>query len=277
MEDIPRLIRSRELVALGWSRARIRAAEEGGQLVRLRRGAFGPASLDQDCRDAARMRGRLTGVSALRRAGVFVLAADRLHVHVPPSAARLTRIVRPHRLSRRALIRNPHPDALVVEVIDALHDAVLSQPPRAAVATIDSALHLGLLPADDLDELFATLPRRYRRLRRLIDARAESGPETFVRLILRALGWHFDCQVQIDGVGRVDFLVDGWLIIECDSQAYHSDWDAQRRDRRRDLAAAAQGFVTLRVIAEDVLWHSERVRAALVGVVARPTSRKQGR
>jgi very-short-patch-repair endonuclease len=40
-------------------------------------------------------------------------------------------------------------------------------------------------------------------------------------------------------VGRVDFLVEGWLIIECDSKAHHEGWDKQRRDRRRDLAAAA--------------------------------------
>lgn len=119
---------------------------------------------------------------------------------------------------------------------------------------------------DELDELFAALPNRYRALRPLLDPRAESGTETLVRLILRALGLRFEVQVDIRGVGRVDFVVQGWLIIECDSRAHHSDWEAQRRDRRRDLAAAEAGYVTLRLLAEDILWNPARVRAAITGV-----------
>ncbi|MFT4030665.1 MAG: DUF559 domain-containing protein [Protaetiibacter sp.] len=227
--------------------------------------------------DAGRLLGRLTGVSALRHLEVFVLESDRLHVSVPPSASRLPVLARTHRIHRRLLLRTPHPDALIVEPLDAVYDAVMSQSPRAAVATIDSALHLGVLHPDDLDELFAALPRRYRRLRRLLDRRAESGPETLVRLMLRSLGCNFDCQVMIVGVGRVDFLVDGWLIVECDSRAHHSSWEAQRTDRRRDLEAATRGYPTLRLIAEDILWRPGEVRAALEGVLAgRSAFRKQG-
>ncbi len=171
------------------------------------------------------------------------------------------------RIHRRRLLRTPHPDSLVVEPLDAVLDAVRCQEPRAAIATIDSSLQLGLIDADDLDELFAALPRRHRRLRRLLDPRAESGAETLLRLILRSLGCRFDCQVVIHGVGRVDFLVDGWLIVECDSEAHHGSWDAQRRDRRRDLGAAGRGLVTLRVIAEDVFWRPDEIREALGGLL----------
>lgn len=273
----PYFIRTRELYARGWSKRDIRNAVASGRLIRLRDGAFGSPALDQDCRDAGAMRARLTGVSALRRRGVFVLDAECVHVHVPASAARLKVAPRPHRLHRRKLLRDPDPDSLVVEPIDAVYDAVIGQPPRIAIATIDSALHLGVLDPDDLDELFAALPRRFRRLRSLLDSRAGSGPETLVRLVLRALGCSFDCQVEIDRVGFVDFLVDGWLIIECDSEGYHSSWSAQRRDRRRDRAAAEQGLATFRVIAEDVLWHPEEVRRALEGLIeSRRPSHKQG-
>lgn len=154
-----------------------------------------------------------------------------------------------------------------VDVFDALLQAVLCQDPRAAVATVDSALHRGVLRADDLDELFAALPRRYRRLRGLLDARAESGPETLVRLMVRGLGCHFELQVEIDGVGRVDLVVDGWLIIECDSKEFHSDWASQKEDRRRDLAAAERGFCTVRFIAEDIMWRPELVLGALRGLL----------
>lgn len=74
--------------------------------------------------------------------------------------------------------------------------------------------------------------------------------------------------MTVRGVGRVDFVVDGWLIVECDSFAHHSDWEAQRRDRRRDQAAAALGYATYRPIAEDIMWHPELVRAALVGLTS---------
>ncbi|MFE7845847.1 DUF559 domain-containing protein [Microbacterium sp. NPDC057407] len=155
--------------------------------------------------------------------------------------------------------------------------SVLCQSPRAAIATIDSALRLGLLRVDDLDDLFDALPRRHSVLRRLVDPRAESCPESLMRLILRAIGAHFEVQVSIDGVGRVDFLVDDWLIVECDSFAHHSSWDEQRRDRRRDQTAAALGFATYRPIAEDIMWQPDLVRAALVGLISGRAPRRRRR
>jgi len=87
--------------------------------------------------------------------------------------------------------------------------------------------------------------------------------------MLRAIGCPFDVQVQLAGVGRVDFVVDGWLIIECDSGQFHSDWEAQKRDRRRDLAAARLGYSTVRLLAEDVMWRGDAVLSALREIIAR--------
>lgn len=87
-----------------------------------------------------------------------------------------------------------------------------------------------------------------------------------MRLILRSLGCSFEVQAPIEGVGRVDFLVEGWLIVECDSREHHSSWDEQRRDRRRDQAAASLGYATYRPIAEDSMWRPELVRAAVFGL-----------
>ena len=77
-----------------------------------------------------------------------------------------------------------------------------------------------------------------------------------------------DLQVEIDGVGRVDLVVDGWLVVECDSRAHHRTPEAQLRDRARDRAAAARGYVTLRLLAEDILFHPEAVLAALRGALS---------
>lgn len=269
MIDLPqlRLIRTSSLLADGWTERRVRAAVANGDLVRVRPGAYCAPATPSECRAAGRLQGRVGCVSALRLLGVFVLEREGLHVHVPRTASRLPQSPTGMRIHRRRLLRTPHPDSLVVEPLDAILDAVRCQEPRAAIATIDSSLHLGLIDADDLDELFAALPRRHRRLRRLLDPRAESGAVTLLRLILRSLGCRFDCQVVIRGVGRVDFLVDSWLIVECDSEAHHGSGDAQRRDRRRDLEAARRGLVTLRVIAEDVFWRPDAIREALGGLL----------
>lgn len=261
-------MRTAALRAEGWAERRIRAAVATGELVRLRPGAYGAPGLPDDCLSAARVQGRVTCVSALALLGVFVLRADGVHVHVPRTASRLpVPDASIRRLHRRRLIRTPHPDALLVEVVDALADAVRCQAPRAAVATIDSALHLGLVRDDELDELFEALPARFRPLRVLVDGRAESGGESLLRLVVRSIGCRVELQVVIDGVGRVDMLLDGWLILECDSRAFHSEWSIQRNDRRRDLEAARRGYVTLRVIAEDVFLHPDAVRDAVAVLV----------
>lgn len=265
----PRMMRTRHLRRRGYTQRQIAAAVADGRLTRLRRGVFGTTDLPDECVDAGRYFGRLTCVSELCRRKVFVLhKPDCLHLHIAPSSSRLPGQLKHHRVHRDELRRTPPPDSLSVEFFDALVHAVCCQEPRAAVASLDSALHHGLLREDELDELFASLPRRFRRLRLLVDGRAESGPETLLRLILRSIGCAFDVQVIIRGVGRVDFLVDGWLIIECDSEGFHSSWAEQRRDRRRDLAAAAQGYATFRPIAEDIMWHADEVREAIVGLLA---------
>ncbi|MFT4052457.1 MAG: type IV toxin-antitoxin system AbiEi family antitoxin domain-containing protein [Microbacterium sp.] len=261
----PRWVRTAQLREAGWTKRQIARAVSAGTLVRVRQGAYCVSDTPDDCVSAARVRGRLACVSELRRRGVFVRDRSPLHIHVDETASRLpkTGAIRVH---RGHVHRTPHPQSMSVEVLDALIDAVRCQDPRAAIATVDSALHLRVIDADDLDDLFAALPRRYRRLCQLVDGSAESGPETFMRLILRALGYRFEAQVNIPTVGRVDFLVAGVLIVECDSRQFHSSWEAQREDRRRDMAAAALGFLTVRFVAEDILWHPEQVQLALRGL-----------
>ncbi len=260
--------RRRDLVAHGWTDRALRAAVSEGRLLRPRSGAYLAGDTAGDLVEACALGGRLTCVSELARQGVFVLDASSLHVHLHDVRVVSHIAVRSTRRHWGRLRRTPHPCSTAVEFFDAMACAVRCQPLRAAVASLDSALRLGLIDNDDLDELFRVLPGRHRVLRRLIDPRAESGPETLLRLVLRSLGVSFDVQVDIGGVGRVDFVVDGWLIVECDSQEFHSTWDQQRRDRRRDQSAAALGYATYRPIAEDIMWHADEVRAALAGLLS---------
>ncbi|QEW03732.1 hypothetical protein [Microbacterium lushaniae] len=265
-----------DLLAEGWTGRAITAAVRRDELVRSRNGVYLLPTDDADLRTAARVGGRLTCVSELRRRGVFVLSVSKVHVHLPANTGRMRAVGTEVFRHWDAPVRQPHPRACAAEPFDAVLHAVRCQEPRAAVATLDSALRLGVIRDDELGELFASLPRRYRVLRRMLDPRAGSGPESLMRLLLRRLGCSFDVQVEIRGVGRVDFVVDGWLIIECDSEEHHSSWEARRADLRRDQAAAALGYCTYRPIAEDIMWHADRVLAALRGLLARgPVGRRR--
>lgn len=261
-----------ELARVGMTRRDVTRALAEGRLIRARKGRYVAADLTPDLITVAKLGGRLDCLSLLRHLGVFVLDAPPLHIQVDIGASRLP--PRPPGVVCHWRISRAPTGALVADVVEALAQAVRCQGPREALATLDSALHAGIIDEDALGLVFRTLPRRYAALRALVDARSESGSETLVRLILRTLGCQVAVQVKIRGVGRVDFVVDGWLIIECDSEEHHSGWAAQKRDRRRDLAAARLGYSTVRIIAEDVFFHRDEVRTALAEVLAhRPSPR----
>lgn len=237
-----------------------------GRLVRLRKGSFVRADCPVELAEAARLGGRLDCVSLLRLLGVFVLDSRTTHIQMERTATRIP--ARKETVVRHFRNTGAPRSQLSADLVEAVAQSCRCQTPRAAIATLDSVWHIGLLDEGGIAEVFARLPRRYQALRGLLDRRSESGPESLVRLLVRGLGLEVDLQVTITGVGRVDLIIDGWLIIECDSEAHHSGWLARRRDSRRDLAAAALGYTTLRPIAEDIMHHPEVVARAITGLVA---------
>lgn len=256
-----------DLVAQGMSWRQIASAVERGRLMRLRRDRYAFADIDADVIEAVRIGGRLSCLSLLSAIGVFVHRSDEMHVHLIPGTSRIRRPKSAHTVLHWRAWSGHSAPLHVTPLVDALTLAVRCQTPRAAVATLDSALHHRLLTRDQLTAIFDVLPVRFAPLLALVDASAESGPETFMRLILRTLGVSFETQVLIHGVGRVDFLVDGWLIIECDSREFHAGWEQQVEDRRRDLAAARLGYVTIRPLASDIMGSDSSVRDALAEII----------
>jgi very-short-patch-repair endonuclease len=271
----PTFLSRHELTRMGLTRHLLDRALAQGRIIRVRKGRYVHGDLDSDLLTVARLGARLDCVSLLRRLGVFVCeSAPPMHIQVDVGASRLP--TRPPRVVCHWRESRAPAGTLVSDLVEALAQAVRCQGPREAIATLDSALHNRLIDERELNLVFARLPQRFAALKGLLDARSESGSESLMRLILRTLGCEVDIQVRIHGVGRVDFVVDGWLIIECDSEAHHSGWDAQKRDRRRDLAAARLGYSTVRVIAEDVFFHRDEVREALAEVLAHGPGRRRG-
>ncbi len=260
--DVPRAVLTRhDLIRAGATARDLARAVSVGVLRRPRRGRYLPRDTNPDVVEAVRCGGRLDCVSLLRVLSVFVLDLDGLHLQLEPDTTRVPSPAHPAVRHWRRSAAEVH--ATTTPVVEAIVRAVLCQPPRAAIATLDSAWHLGLVDEVGIGDVFARLPRRYQRLRGLLDPRAGSGIETLVRLMLRSLGYHAELQVEIVGAGFVDLVVDGWLVIECDSTAHHSTWTSHKNDRRRDAAAVAQGYVSLRLLADDVLHRPEWVMDVL--------------
>lgn len=265
-----------ELMEAGWTARDITVAVRSGALIRARRNRYVHADAHKDLVKAVRVGGFLGCLSLLRALEVFVFSKPDLHVHMIRGASRMRspktaskrlpdRTRRKVTLHWHALVSEPQGGR--VSLLDALIHAVRCQPPRHAIASIDSALNKGLLKVEELGALFAALPRRHQILRGFIDGRAQSGPETLVRLMLVALGCHVDLQVKFDAVGFVDLVADGWLVIECDSRSHHSSWQQQLKDYRRDVELAKQGYCVLRLTAEDILYRPDAVMEALRGLV----------
>ncbi len=262
-----------DLRAAGWRRGDIDRALAEGTLIRARRDHYVDPSLPPAAIDAIRVGGVVTCLSFLQLSGVFVFSNRALHVRVPVTASRLrapeSRRARLPLTSRKVVVHwtDEHCASLATEfrqsIVDALILAVRCSSPRHAVATLDSALNTGLAAESDIRDVFAALPVRYRFLEGLVDGRAQSGPESLLRLLLRSLGCSVELQVHFPGVGFTDLLVDDWLVIEVDGQGNHGGWAAARRDRRRDLLLAARGFTTLRPTAAQVLYEPELVLAAV--------------
>lgn len=264
----PTVFSRAELRQGGSSGADITRAVKAGTLVRLRRDHYAYPDIDDDVADAVRVGGRVACITLLQMLGVFVLRSVGLHLHLRPHMSRIRK--------RKSLPTVMHwsnrvqEDGMrhVVPLRDAVLQSIRCQEPRAAIATLDSLLHLRLATREQVEMLFQALPARFHALLNLVDPSAESGPETYMRLLLRTLGLHYETQVQLPGVGRVDFIVEGWLIIECDSKEFHEGWDKQVEDRARDIAAARLGYTTIRPLASDILFDSSGVREQIEDIIA---------
>lgn len=257
-----------DLRVVGMSGREITDAVRRGHLIRVRRDRYLRTSANPEVIEAVRIGGRLSCLSLLKTLGVFVHRCSKTHVFVEPGTSRIRPGDPQHVVVHWNAVADAEAPLHAASLMDAVRQSMRCQAPRAALATLDSLAHHGVLTREQIDEVLLALPSRFRALARLVDASAASGPETYVRLLLRSLGVDFETQVQLPGVGRVDFLVDGWLIIECDSREFHEGWGKQVEDRRRDIAAARLGYVTIRPLATEILRDDSTVRDMLQGVIS---------
>lgn len=242
-----------QLAERGHGRAEIAKAVRTGELWRPRRGWVAASGAPADAVRAVQVGGRLGGGSALISYGIWVDEDVDLVVACPSTASRLPPL---GATEQRLWVNDLFPVAAEkrwrVSVMDGLLQLCHDRPRDSLIASVDSAIQLRQLTRAELGMLLGALPRRLRGVGREIDGLAMSGTETHMRLALRRAGYQVRSQVHLPGIGTVDLLVDGWLIIELDSRKYHGGADNQLRDRVRDGNAVIGSYGHERFLWEQV-------------------------
>ncbi len=263
-----------ELHQAGYGRARITDLVASRGLLRVRQGWYCSPSLPHDAQRAVRVGGQLTCSSGARFWGLWVPRGDdALHVGVQAGASRLRKATSYRtRLGDEPTVKvhwtgtSPARSRVVAPPSECLRQIAHCHSPEYLAVVAESALHTGLITEDDWAVIRESLPRTFRRRLPDVGRSSASGIESLFVFRIRALGIQVAQQVRIDGVGIVDALIGDSLIVELDGEAFHRD-DA--RDRRRDAAASARGYRTLRFLANQIEREWESVEAAVVAAIAR--------
>lgn len=267
-----------QLLELGVSPRAIAAAVQADVIVRARRGVYCPATAPAHVIKAVRVGGLAAGTTAAETYGLWVPERRHTEVWLPRSASRLrspqSRRVPIARADRTRLTTHwsplLDPSAASSWRVGA-HDAVLQclsrLPQNIGLAVLDSALRTGVVGGHELETIARRLSTRRRPWLLRADARSGSGTETLVRLALDDAGFRVTPQSRIPGVGRVDLLVGSKVVVEVDSEQWHSTPAQRAEDYRRDLELHRLGFHVVRVNYEQAMYGlAEVVDAVAVAV-----------
>ena len=263
---------TKRLGAARWSQLTSMAVTDGDLRGAVRRGLVSsdgngaywlPGTAD-DVVLAAKLGGRLTCASAARRHGVDLLHAPHLpHIAVPRTRGTSTTEAVVHRIDSPGL-------APMVPLLHVMVTLVRCLPVLDAVVALDSAVRQRLVRVNALHgRLRGPGSVEARRRLGLVDGRSGSVIETVLRLALRRAGLTVDCQVLVPGVGRVDLVVAGWLVVEVDGFEFHSERKDYRNDRRRANQLVQVGYTLLRFTYEDVMFRLPATVEEVQTVLAR--------
>ncbi|HEX9230126.1 MAG TPA: type IV toxin-antitoxin system AbiEi family antitoxin domain-containing protein [Arthrobacter sp.] len=245
--------RTATLLQAGFSERTVRNAVSAGDVVRLRHGIVALAGAAPDLVTAVLANGLLCCASAAPYQGLWRLhAPGRLHLLCRHGAA--AGVV----IHRGSLVPPEFPRP-VAGLTDTLLHALRCLPPMDAAVMVESALLQGRTTLDYLRQrLMGNRNGAARRVLELVDGTADSAIEVVARLLFRDQGIYTQTQVELPGIGRVDFLLEGFLIVEIDGGT-HLEPAQVKKDRRRNNASALAGYVVLRYGYQDVVYNPQKV------------------
>ena len=263
-----------EAVALGSDPMMLRRYCLDGRATRLRRNAYvltdvwEKADTDGRARLTAQaiLLGRPESVGSHHTAAMLhglPLFNRPLQTHVlaPVTRTWITRLLHVHP-GRDQVIPTVVDGFLVVPIEVALAQGASSDLLSHAVVPLDAALHRRVVrraqvrnaTGPDVD------PAITMKVLSLADDACESVGETRTRILLRDLGFKVDSQVDIRDradrlVGRVDFLVEGKVIVEFDGAVKYdgaTGREALVSEKVREDALRALGYRIVRIMWDDL-------------------------
>ena len=156
----------------------------------------------------------------------------------------------------------------VASIGTVLERVLVCMPLKVSLPMLDAARNRGLYDVSTL-----TIPPTGSRLPHLREAlslssdRARSILETVARLQLIDMGLTPQVGVWIEGVGEVDMIILGFIVIEVDGWAFHSSKEQREKDLKRDRELLRRGYVVLRFTYDDVM-NGDFAREVPVSVTA---------
>ncbi|MDR6867269.1 very-short-patch-repair endonuclease [Microbacterium resistens] len=258
--------RGSELAAHGCTRKALSGAVHRGEILRVRPGVFAARSAPPDIVAAAAHGGALTCGGALRHHGVWTLDDDEgTHVWLGAGG-------RVHDHGRCDCVAHFRPGRMrlgAAPVELALVHAYDCHGGEYFFAAFESAWNARLLGAAARSRVRAAIPASARWLVDLARADAQSGIESLVRLRLHLLGIRMESQVWLSGVGRVDFVIEGRIVLEADGRENHESRSRRHHDLHRDAVASRLGYETLRFDYAMIIHDWPTVVEAVLAALAR--------
>ena len=250
-------VRMRDLEPTRTQRRHIASLVRDGELIAYEHGVVGIPGAERAVVLARIHGGLITCQTAMRYYGLPVAqGAEQVHLVVAPgrrfsTAGREVLHADRYRtrISPTSYPVQPLPEALARFLRCHVQD-------DSPLIALDAALHDERVTADQVRDLLRG-PGSARALARLDRAsdRARSPLETLARMDLDAAGLSFEDGVEIEGVGEVDLVIEGWVVVELDGYTYHCDEYQFGLDRWRDRRLVARGFLPLRFTRKDVYAH----------------------
>lgn len=267
MSELRRLIGSTggicstaDLAQAGFTERGIAVAVNRGEIERLHRGVYCDPRIATELKQAARVGGRLTCVSAAHLHGLRVLGTPpKLHVEVASNAARLRHpgTARPLTLPSPDVRVHWEPDAqaegAMVSLSRCLEHVMGCLPPVEALCVLDSARERvpwrperpQLLEETAFQALLARLSVSARRVAERSITGSQSVGETVARERLTAAGVPVRAQMPLIGGHFADILIGDRLVFEVDGEGPHTEPGAFDRDRARWAWLKAVGYAHL--------------------------------
>ena len=157
-------------------------------------------------------------------------------------------------IHREQIISDEERRTHVASIGTVLERVLVCMPLKVSLPMLDAARNHGLYDISTL-----SIPLTGSRLPRLREAlslsseRARSILETVARLQLVDMGLTPQIGVWIEGVGEVDMIILGFIVIEVDGWAFHSSKEQREKDLKRDRELLRRGYVVLRFTYDDVM------------------------